>query len=79
MRRSQLGLGWFGSLVVLALAVGAGYYAYQQLSVPDETPSCAAAQNACQQKCRRTASDNTAMQACQQACRREADTCAAMR
>jgi hypothetical protein len=79
MRKSQRGLGWFGSLVVLALAVGAGFYAYQQFTVPDEAPSCAAALNACVRKCRQTATENSAMQACQLACRREAESCAAMR
>jgi hypothetical protein len=78
MRNSERGLGWFGTLVVLALAVAAGYYAYQQLTVPDEVPSCAAALNGCVHKCRQTATENSAMQACQQACRREADVCASL-
>jgi hypothetical protein len=78
MLRSQRGLGWFGTLVVLALAVGAGYYAYQQLTVPDEAQSCAAALNGCVHKCRQTATDNTSIQACQQACRREAEVCASL-
>jgi len=75
MRRAQRGLGWFGSLIVLALAVGAGYYVHQQLAVPDESPTCEAALNGCIHKCRQTATDTTTMQACQQACRREADMC----
>ena len=75
MRKSQRGLGWFGSLVALALAVGAAYYLYQQLAVPEEAPTCTAALNACVHKCRRTATDNSAMQACQQACRHEAQVC----
>jgi hypothetical protein len=76
MRRSQRGLGWFGSLVVLALAVGAGYYLYQQMVVGEDKPSCAAEHNACLKKCRRTSTDNDSIQACQEACRREADLCA---
>jgi len=79
MRSSQRGLGWFGSLVVLALAVAAGYYLYQQMVEGDETPSCAAAQNQCLQSCRRASTDNAAAQACQQGCQREADVCAALR
>ena len=75
MRRTQNGLGWFGSLVVLALAVGAGYYLYQQMVVGDAAPSCAAQQNECLQKCRRTSTDNASIQACQEACRREAEMC----
>jgi uncharacterized protein HemX len=77
MHRSQRGLGWFGSLVVLALAVGAGYYLYQQMVVGDDAPSCKAQQNDCLQICRRNATNNVAMQACQRDCQREADTCAA--
>lgn len=78
MRKRQRGLGWFGSLIVLALAVGAGYYAYTEVLVADdeEVPSCTAAQNACLQKCRRTATEAAAVQSCQQACQREADACA---
>jgi len=76
MHRSQKGLGWFGSLIVLAIAVGAGYYAYKGVTKSDEAPSCAAAQNACLQKCRRTATEAAAAQTCQRACRREAEACA---
>lgn len=79
MRKAQRGLGWFGSLIVLALAVGAGYYLYQQLTVPDASPSCEAALNGCIHKCRQTATDTTTMQACQQECRSEAGVCAALR
>jgi len=79
MRRSQRGLGWFGSLVVLALAVGAGYYLYQQMVVGDARPSCNAQRNACLQDCRRNATDNAAMQECQRGCQRDADACAARR
>jgi hypothetical protein len=79
MRWKQKGLGWFGSLVVLALAVGAGYYLYQQLTVPDASPSCEAALNGCIHKCRQTATDTTTMQACQQACREEERVCMSFR
>lgn len=79
MRKAQRGLGWFGSLVVLALAVGAGYYLYQQLTVPDAAPSCEAELNGCIHKCRQTATDATAMQACQQACRDEERVCKSLR
>ena len=79
MRNSQRGLGWFGSLIVLALAAGAGYYLYQQLTVPDASPSCEAALNGCIHKCRQTATDSTTMQACQQACREEEKVCKSFR
>jgi hypothetical protein len=79
MRKRQQGLGWFGSLIVLALAVGAGYYAYTEVFGDGEevAPSCAAAHNACLKKCRRTTTEAPAAQICQQECRREADACAA--
>lgn len=76
MHKSQRGLGWFGSLIVLAIAAGGGYYAYKGMAGSDEAPSCAAAQNACLQKCRRTATEAAAAQTCQQACQREAEACA---
>jgi len=78
-RRQERGLGWLGTLVLLAIAVGAGYYLYQVLVVGDDEPSCAVAHNECLRLCRRTSTDNAAAQACQQACRREADVCAATR
>jgi len=76
MYKSQLGLGWFGSLIILAIAIGAGYYAYQGVSGGNGTPSCAVAHNTCLQTCRRTATEAAAAQGCQLSCQREADTCA---
>lgn len=78
MRKLQQGLGWFGSLVVLALAVAAGYYLYQEMVVGDSSPSCAAEQNACLAKCRQTSTDNASIQSCQERCRREAEVCASL-
>ena len=75
MRRAQRGLGWFGSLVVLALAVGAGYYLYQTMVVGDARPSCKAEMNECLRRCRQGATDNAAMQSCQERCRRDAGAC----
>ena len=77
MRRSQRGLSWFGSLVVLAIVVGAGYLLYKELVVGGDAPSCKSQENACRQDCRH-ASDNAATQACLARCRREADSCAAL-
>jgi len=77
MHKRQVGMGWLGILIVLGIAVGGGYYAYQAfLGSSDEAPSCAAAQNACLQKCRRTATEAAAAQACQQECQRDAEACA---
>jgi hypothetical protein len=75
MHKSQRGLGWFGSLIMLAIAAGGGYYAYKGVADRDEAPSCAPARNACLQKCRRTATEVAAAQSCQQACQRESEAC----
>ena len=78
MRKRQTGLGWFGSLIVLALAAAAAYYLYQGMVVGEEQPSCAAERNACLTKCRQTSTDNASIQSCQERCRREADVCASL-
>ena len=39
MRASQRGLSAFGLLVVLALAMAAGYYAYKGISGGDDAPT----------------------------------------
>ena len=75
MKTSQSGLGFFGMLIVLAIAVAVGYYAYKGMSGGDDAPSCQRSHTACLQKCRRTATEAPAAQACQQDCRREADAC----
>jgi len=76
MHKSQRGMGWLGIMIVLGIAAGGGYYAYQGISETGEAPSCAAAQNTCLQRCRRTATDAAAVQSCQQTCQREAEACA---
>ncbi len=76
MRRRQKGLSWLGILIVLAIAAGGGYYAYQGIAVSDQAPSCTAAQNACLRNCRRTTTEAAAAQSCQQECQREAAACA---
>lgn len=76
MNKLQSGMGWLGILIVLGIAAGGGYYTYQGISDSGEAPSCAAAQNACLQRCRRTATEAAAVQSCQQACQREAEACA---
>ena len=75
MKASQYGLGLFGMLIVLAIVVAAGYYAYKAVSGSDDAPSCKSSHTACLQKCRRTATEAPAAQACQEDCRREADAC----
>lgn len=79
MRAAQRGAGWFASLIVLALAVGAGYTLYQTMVVGDAAPSCKAVQSECLQGCRRNETSNAAIQECQQRCQREAELCAAAR
>jgi len=78
MRGSQRGLGWFGTLVVLAIVVGAGYLLYKELVLGgDET--CKTEESHCLQGCRQNSTDNAAMQSCLAECRREAGRCAALR
>ena len=75
MRGSQRGLSSFGMLVVLAVAVAAGYYAYKGITGGDEAPSCRSASTACMQKCRRTTTEAPAAQACQEGCQRDQAAC----
>jgi len=78
MRVSQRGLGWFGFLIVIAIAVAVGYYAYKGIWQADERqPSCASALNYCIKTCRRTTTEAPEAQRCQEACQREADACTA--
>ena len=74
MTGPQRGLGSFGMLVVLAIAIAAGYYAYKGIW-GDEAPTCKSAFTACMQKCRRTTTDNASAQACQQGCMRDQEAC----
>ncbi len=75
MRGSQRGLSSFGLLIVLAIAVAAGYYAYKAVSGEDAAPSCRSAFTSCMQKCRRTTTEAPAAQACQEACQRDQAAC----
>jgi hypothetical protein len=75
MRVSQRGLGWFGFLIVIAIAVAVGYYAWKGITGGDEPPSCRSAFNTCMKTCRRTSTEAPAALACQQDCQRELDDC----
>ena len=75
MCRSQRGLGSFGVLIVLVIAVALGYYAYQALTGTGEAPSCKEAFNHCMKTCRRTTTEAPAAQACQEACQRDQAAC----
>ena len=76
MRSPQRGLGAFGTLVVLAILIAAGYYLYANvLMAPDEAPSCKAALNSCTSNCRKTNTEAPEVQACQERCARTADEC----
>ena len=71
-----MGLGAFGSLVVLALIALAGYYLYKNwLMAPDEAPSCKAALNSCVANCRKTNTEAPDVLACQERCARDAEAC----
>jgi len=76
LQRLQRGLGTFGTLVVLAIAIAAGYYAYKNvLTAPEAPPSCKAALNSCTANCRKTNTEAPEVQACQERCARTADEC----
>ena len=74
-KHSQRGLGWFGMLIVIAIAVAVAYYAYKGISGADEPPSCASAFSACMKSCRRTSTEAPAAQACQEGCQRDQAAC----
>ena len=75
MRGSQRGLSSFGVLVVLAVAVAAGYYTYKGITGSNDAPTCRSAFTACMQKCRRTTTEAPAAQACQEACQGDQAAC----
>jgi hypothetical protein len=75
MERSQRGWSSFGMLVVLAVAVAAGYYAYKGITGADEAPSCKSALSSCMKSCRRTTTEAPASQACQEDCQRDQAAC----
>jgi len=72
---SQRGLGLFGALVIVAIAVVALYYVYMGVTGEDEEPSCRGAYTDCLQNCRRTRTEAPALQSCQEFCQREFDAC----
>jgi len=75
MKSLQRGLSSFGMLIVLAVVVAAGYYAYKGISGAEEAPSCNSALNSCMKSCRRTTTEAPAAQACQEACQRDQAAC----
>ena len=77
MRKEQHGLGAFGSLLVIALFVVAGYYAYKYVMEPDSVsaPSCREELNRCTANCRKTNTEAPGLQACQETCKQSAAAC----
>ena len=74
----QRGLGFFGTLVVLAILIAGGYYVYKNWErwMPAEEPaSCRAALNSCVANCRKTNTEAPDVQACQERCARTAEEC----
>jgi hypothetical protein len=77
MKRHQRGLGAFGSVVVIAIFVAAGYYAYKYAMEPDtvSAPSCREQLNRCTANCRKTNTEAPGVQACQETCKQNAAAC----
>jgi hypothetical protein len=72
----QRGLGTFGTLVVLAILIAAGYYLYKNvLMAPEQPASCKAALSDCTANCRKTNTEAPEVEACQQRCARTAEEC----
>ena len=63
------------SVVVLAIALAVGYYAYKAITGADERPSCKETFNTCMKTCRRTTTEAPAAQACQEGCQRDQAAC----
>jgi len=72
---SQHGLSSFGMLIVLAIAVAAGYYAYKGITGGGDAESCKEAFRECMKTCRRTTTEAPAAQACQDACLHDQTAC----
>ena len=75
VHKLQRGLGLLGLLVVLAVAVALGWYAYKALTGAGGPESCGEAFNHCMKTCRRTTTEAPAAQACQEACQRDLAAC----
>ena len=78
LRGRQRGLGMLGSLVVIAILIAGGYYAYKNMDrwMPaDQAPSCKAALNSCIGNCRKSYTEAPDVQACQERCARTAEAC----
>ena len=75
MRRSQSGLSLLGTLIIVALAGVALYYAYLGVTGEDSAPSCRSISTDCLKNCRRTRSEAADLQKCQEACQRDAEEC----
>ena len=77
MKNKQLGLGAFGTGIVLVLFAVGGYYAYKYVMEPETiaAPSCHAQLNSCLSNCRKTKTEAPEMQACQERCNATAASC----
>ncbi|HZE10066.1 MAG TPA: hypothetical protein VE034_00625 [Burkholderiales bacterium] len=63
------------SVVILAIVLAVGYYAYKAITGPDERPSCKETFNMCMKTCRRTTTEAPAAQACQEGCQSDQAAC----
>src|SRR5947207_9824679 len=67
----QGGVSAFGALVVIAIAVVAGYYVYKGVTGGGGAPTCDGRFTACLQICRRTSTEAPAAQSFQDECQRD--------
>jgi len=74
-RARQRGLGLFGALIIVTVAIVAGYYVYQGTFFEPEEPSCDQILKGCLRKCRRTSTEASQSKACQEECARKVAAC----
>ena len=79
MKAVQRGLGTFGTLVILVLAVAGGWWLYKNVFETDTVspPSCQSQNASCIARCRKTTTEAPQAQACQEDCRRNLAACEA--
>jgi hypothetical protein len=63
------------NVIILAIALAIGYFAYKGITGAGEQPGCKETFNTCMKICRRSATEAPAAQACQEACQSDQAAC----